>query len=814
MQTLQLLLPVGAALFYLLACGINVIARTGAPRAASDSPFAGRWMRTWTATIMLAYGAEALSLFGASLGRQKPIPEDATVFASASWLLWTTLLLSFSEANYGDGFPSWGCWIMYLVGEAAFLRHHMYVEWSPLPEAAVKTVRLVALSLLCVVPVLQWLASFSRNRSSGQDDEIEPLLSDSSSSDAGSYGTLGQNSSGPKMADGDPSETADRVSKNLQILQCMIRFLWPSGKPLLQLLYVGIVLCLAIDRALNILVPIQLGVIANILSTEKRLPWREILIFIVLRFLESGGGISMLRSLMWMPLDNYSHRLVTTVTFNKVMDLSSDFHSSNSSGVLWQSVYRGTVVPKILRSMLFQIGPLITDLMLAVSVLHVIFGPYMALVVCTVIVFFLWASRKIQSKQTTKQSEWFAASDKEHAILYDSTSNWQTVSYLNRIDYEKKRFASAVKDQVRAHSIFRAWTHGESTVQSFIMTTGLLAASFLAAYPVSKGTKPVGNFVMLLSYWGQLSGPLRYVSSEFNSFVLDLVSADEYVAFLKRQPLISDRPGARPLKVSHGHIRFEDVKFSYDGRRQVLKGITFEALRGQKVALVGETGGGKSTILKLLLRFYDPGRGTIQIDGQDIRQVRLESLREHIGVVPQDPVLFNDSIMNNIRYAKLSATDEQIYEACKTVAIHDKFMSFPEGYDSIIGEDGIKLSRGELQRLAIARALIKNPALVVLDEATSAVDAETETYIQAGLAALGGGRTTLVIAHRLSTVMNADLILVVREGEIVERGTHQELLQRRGYYHNLWAHQTKVNGGSKSGLSRLKPDAKPFVPRS
>lgn len=810
-RTLQLLLPVGAAFYYLLACGVNVISRAGTLGTAFDSRFAERWNRAWAAMIMLTYGIEALSLFGASFVWQLPISDDDIVFASASLLLWTTLLLSFSEGNYGNGFPSWGCWIMYLVGETMLLRRHVRAGWSPLPEALIQTIRLVALCLLCPVPVLQWLANFSCSRNSGQNGETEPLLSDSSSSDTESYEAVRRNSSEHEATNGDPTERGEGAPKSLRILKCIVRFCWPSGKPLLQLLYVGIVLCLAVDRALNILVPMQLGIIADILSSEKRLPWREILVFVVLRFLESGGGMSTLRSLMWMPLDSYTYRMVNTVTFNKIMDLSSDFHSHNSSGVLWQSVYRDAVVPKILRSILLQISPLIADLMLAVGFLHVVFGPYMALVVCAIIVFFLWASRTIQSKQTMKQGEWITASGKEHTIMYDATVNWQTVSYLNRIEYEKKRFASAVKDQVRAHSIFKTWTHAESTVQSFILTVGLLAASLLASHPVSNGTRPIGSFVMLLSYWGQLSGPLRYVSSEFNSFVLDLISADEYVAFLKRQPSISDRPGARPLRVSNGHIRFEDVKFSYDGRRQVLKGITFEATCGKKVALVGETGGGKSTILKLLLRFYDPSSGTIQIDGQDVRDVRLESLREHIGVVPQDPVLFNDSIMNNIRYANLSATDEQIYEACKAVAIHDNIINFPEGYNTIIGEYGIRLSGGELQRLAIARALVKSPALVVLDEATSAVDTETEKHIQAGLAALGAGRTTLVIAHRLSTVMNADMILVIRRGEIVERGTHQELLHRKGYYHSLWAHQTKVSGGSKS---RLKPDAKPFVPGS
>lgn len=471
------------------------------------------------------------------------------------------------------------------------------------------------------------------------------------------------------------------------------------------------------------------------------------MIFIGLRLLDSSGGVSAIRRFMWLPLENYSYQKITTAAFNQIMDLSSDFHDNKRSGSLWQSVGRGSSVRHTVRSVLFQIGPMLADLFLAVSVLYFLFGAYMGLITAAVIIIFLWSSGKILSKQKDKRRQWISDMEQEHNILCESTTNWQTVSYFNRIPYEKSRFSSAVKNHMSSSISFKLWSHLESIVQSILLVAGLMGACSLAAYQVVQGSKPVGSFVMLLGYWAQLSSPLQFFASGFCDIALDLVNAEDLVALLKRKPAIRDRDSVRPLKLTKGEVQFDGVKFSYDGRREVLKGICFEARTGQTVALVGETGGGKSTILKLLFRFYDPMQGSIKIDGQDIRNVTLESLRASIGVVPQDPALFNDSIMNNIRYARSSATDEEIYEACKAVTLHEKFLNLPDGYQTLVGERGVKLSGGELQRVAIARAIIKDPKIVLLDEATSSVDSNTESQIQRSLKALTAGRTTFVIAY-------------------------------------------------------------------
>ena len=270
----------------------------------------------------------------------------------------------------------------------------------------------------------------------------------------------------------------------------------------------------------------------------------------------------------------------------------------------------------------------------------------------------------------------------------------------------------------------------------------------------------------------------------------NLIDAEQLLQVFLTKPTVVDKAGAKKLNLAKGDVEYTNVSFSYDGKKQIMKDLSFRAAAGQTIALIGETGGGKSTILKLLFRFYDVTNGSITIDGQDVRDVTLQSLRECIGVVPQDPSLFNDTIMNNVRYSRLDATDNEVFDACKAAAIHDKIMTFTSGYRSKVGEHGVRLSGGELQRVAIARAILKNSKIILLDEATSSVDTETERTIQDALAKLTTGRTTFVVAHRLSTIVNADLILVIKEGEILEKGTHNELFEARGKYHGLWAKQS------------------------
>ena len=323
-----------------------------------------------------------------------------------------------------------------------------------------------------------------------------------------------------------------------------------------------------------------------------------------------------------------------------------------------------------------------------------------------------------------------------------------------------------------------------------ILELGLVGATFLAVNQIAHGSVPVGSFAMLIYYWSNFAGRLYQLISTRRQFLEELVDAEALRELFERKPTVED--GSVALEFKHGTVEFHGVSFSYDGEKNIINDFNLRVESGQRVALVGETGGGKSTVLKLLFRFYDPQKGCITIDDQDTKCVTLQSLRNCIGVVPQDPSLFNTTIMENVRYSKLDATDEQVTEACKAAAIHNKIVQFPKGYLSRVGEKGVKLSGGELQRIAIARVILKEPKIILLDEATSAVDTETESHIQEALRKLTLGRTTFTVAHRLSTVSDADNILVIKEGSIVEQGAPHVLLKAKGKYFDLWTKQVGI----------------------
>ena len=321
---------------------------------------------------------------------------------------------------------------------------------------------------------------------------------------------------------------------------------------------------------------------------------------------------------------------------------------------------------------------------------------------------------------------------------------------------------------------------------------GLLITCFIAGYQVAIGQQNVGGFTSLLVYMSQLQAPLNFVGSFYRTIQQSLINAERMLELFKEQPTVVDSPEAKPMAGCNGRIEFKAVEFSYDTRKPALNGLSFDCIPGTTTALVGESGGGKSTVFRILFRFYNPESGKVLIDGNDVQDVTIDSLRSFIGVVPQETLLFNETLMYNLKYANQSATDEDVYEACRTASIHDKIMAFPDKYESKVGERGLRLSGGEKQRVAIARTILKNPKIIMLDEATAALDTETEEHIQDALSTLSTGRTTLVIAHRLSTITKADQIVVLSEGRVAERGTHDDLLAAGGRYASMWRKQIRA----------------------
>ncbi|KAI2606560.1 hypothetical protein GGR54DRAFT_644174 [Hypoxylon sp. NC1633] len=567
-------------------------------------------------------------------------------------------------------------------------------------------------------------------------------------------------------------------------------YIWPVNNRRLQLYAALVGLCLLAGNALNFLIPRQYGAVMDSLSgVSGRNPWVQVAIFAGLRLLASEAGINLLRQMLWLPIEYYSEQALTVAAYSHIMNLSSEFHDSKSSSDLIVAISNGTSISNMLESICFQALPMLIDLVIAFTYLSTKFGPYEGFITIATGAAFIQTATHIISSFKEKRKQMVRTYFEEHYIRQAGIQGWQTVSAFNQVPYEENRYGVAVNSHISAaKSLYSGYFIGHA-FQYLILLAGLLAGAFLAVYQITHGQATAGDFVMLLTYWSQLTSPLRFFSQLGKSISQDLVHAERLLDVMTTKPTVVEKPDAKPLKLKGGKVEFRNVGFSYDKKKDILKGVKVSVPSGTTVAFVGATGAGKSTILKLLDRFYDVTDGSVLIDGQDIRDVTISSLRQSIGIVPQSPILFDDSVINNIRYARLSATDEEVYSACKAAAIHEHIMGFTEGYKTRVGERGVKLSGGELQRIAIARAILKQPEIVLLDEATSSVDTDTEQKIQEGLRALCQGRTTFIVAHRLSTVMNADTIFVVANGEIAEQGNHEDLIAKNGKYAELWSKQ-------------------------
>jgi len=730
-------------------------------------------------------------------------------------MLWFGLCVNILETAEPTWHPYVGAWYLALAFETA-----LSVELSRTDHASVfSTITIVAqvirvLSVLALCALGSW---FLLDAKTVEDEgaETQPLITDGPPQESTpSYGTE-QSSTTIDTSDDDDSSEADgedakekkkREEKRLQKLKekgnwfaflsdfgVLLPLVWPTRKDVkIQLCLIVVALQILLGRFWTVLAPRQLGILIDSLSRNAgtgQLPYQPVLLWGLFTWLNSSAGLSIISGLAEIPAQQYAWKKVGTTAFNHVMSLSMNFHNEKNSGELMAGISQGQNLYNMVEFLYFEMVPMILDTVIAIAYVTYLFDSYMALIVIATFVTYSYVGAKVMKwgAKTRRQNNTF---DREESkILNESLSNWLTVSHFNRSDYECKRYAIALDNVNKASwNSSVVWTVGYG-IQRLVLLLGQISAAFLAAYRVSQGTAPVGNFVTLLTYWKSIESPMHTFNYSLRRGQQMLIDAERLLELLRTKVTITDIPDAKPLVINEGVIEFKDVTFAYDPRKPTIKNISFAAKAGSTIALVGETGSGKSTILKLVYRYYDIESGSITIDGQDIRSVTIDSLRNSFGMVPQDAALFNLSIMENIRYARLEATNEQVFDACRKAAIHDKIMSFPDGYKATVGERGVKLSGGELQRVAIARAILRDPAIVMLDEATSMIDAETEATIQEAFKSLTKDRTTFVVAHRLSTIQNADLILVIQDGEIIQRGTHEELFAQEGKYHNLWSKQ-------------------------
>ncbi|MGB0688072.1 MAG: ABCB family ABC transporter ATP-binding protein/permease, partial [Paracoccaceae bacterium] len=502
------------------------------------------------------------------------------------------------------------------------------------------------------------------------------------------------------------------------------------------------------------------------------------------------SGFQQLRDAVFAPVGQRALRLLALETFRHIHSLSMRYHITRKTGGLSRIVERGVKgVEFLLRFLLFSIGPLILQMVMISSALFVILDFWYVLVVMTTITLYVWFTFTVSEWRVKLRRRMNEQDTEANQKAIDSLLNFETVKYFNAEEREANRYDSAMAGYEAAALKTSYSLAALNFGQVVLITLGLTTMMVMAAVGVQNGSLSVGDFVVVTAYMIQITMPLNFLGTVYREIRQALVDMAEMFDLLNYPTEVTDKPNAPDIQVSGGHLAFQNIQFGYEPDRQILKDLSLDVPAGKTVAIVGPSGSGKSTIGRLLFRFYDVETGALCIDGQDVKDVTQLSLHKAIGVVPQDTVLFNDTIFYNIAYGREGASRAEIEQAAKDAQIHDFIQSLPQGYDTLVGERGLKLSGGEKQRVGIARTLLKNPPILLLDEATSALDSETEHEIQDALDRAGRGRTVLMIAHRLSTVAKADSIIVLEEGRVVERGDHETLLARKGRYHDLWTLQ-------------------------
>jgi ATP-binding cassette subfamily B protein len=592
---------------------------------------------------------------------------------------------------------------------------------------------------------------------------------------------------------------------HIDVLAGLLPYVWPEGRSDLKLRVVLAFVALVVAKVVTVAVPIAYKAVVDWLTGDatgfQSLSLSPALLALVPIFLIVAYGVgrvlmiffAQVRDVLFTKVAQNAVRELANRTFVHLHRLSLRFHLERRTGGLSRVIERGTkAIELIIRMAILNSVPTVIEVGLISALVSSYFGWDYVLIIVATVAIYVWFTVKASEWRIGIRREMNESDTEANSKAIDSILNYETVKYFGNEELERSRFDESMAKYEQA-SIKTYYSLGVlNSGQALIFSVGLVACMSLAANDVAAGRLTVGDFVMVNALLIQLYQPLNFMGMVYREIKQGLVDLETMFALLDMPEEIVDAPEAKPLVVSEGSIKFENVSFAYEKERQILHDVSFEVPAGKLVAIVGPSGAGKSTISRILFRFYEITSGRVSIDGQDLREVTQDSLRAAIGMVPQDTVLFNDTIEYNIRYGKPSASKAEVEQAAKLARIHTFIEQQPEGYNSMVGERGLKLSGGEKQRVAIARTILKGPPILMLDEATSALDSYTEKEIQEALEGVARDRTTLVIAHRLSTVIDADEIIVLDKGRLAERGSHAELLKIQGLYAGMWERQREA----------------------
>ncbi len=602
------------------------------------------------------------------------------------------------------------------------------------------------------------------------------------------------------MGDNQPSARAE-----FGVVKTFLPYLWPRGEFELKVRVVIALLFLVGAKIANVYVPVLYKYAVDALGGDKAgtgsagadttslivVPVGMIVAYGLVRVLSSAFGE--LRDAVFAKVAQRAIRTSALGVFEHLHALSLRFHLDRQMGGLSRAIERGVKgIEFLLSFMLFNILPTLLEIFMVSGILWVLYDFWFALITFVTIVIYIAFTLIVTEWRMKFRREMNQRDDEANTKAIDSLINYETVKYFNNEDHESHRYDNALRGYETAAVKSQESLSKLNIGQGAIIAVGLVLNMLMAANGVKSGAMTIGDFVLVNTYLLQLYMPLNFLGFVYRQIKQSLTDMERMFSLLDVEKEVEDRADASALAYGDAAIRFEDVKFAYNPDRQILKGVSFEVPAGKTVAVVGPSGAGKSTLTRLMFRFYDVSSGRITIDGQDIRDVSQTSLRRSIGIVPQDTVLFNDTIAYNIAYGRPGADEAEITDAAKLASIDGFIAGLPQGFKTMVGERGLKLSGGEKQRVSIARMLLKRPKVMIFDEATSALDTRTEKDIQQALRDVSRGHTTLVIAHRLSTVIDADEIIVLRDGQVAERGRHQDLLSQNGLYAEMWAQQQEI----------------------